>query len=78
MNDTTRLIALVGFLALVAPAFLFALRDRRAAVRNGLIWLLIAAVIAAAAAVGVVTLFGDIGTAARMTTPMWVGVGREP
>ncbi len=48
MNDTTRLIALVGFLVLIAPAFLYAVRNKRAAVRNGLIWALIAAVIAAA------------------------------
>ncbi len=47
MNDTTRLIALIGFMVLVAPAFLYALRDKRAAVRNGLIWLLIAVSLAA-------------------------------
>ena len=47
MNDTTRLIALVGFLVLVAPAFLYAIRDRRAAVRNALIWVLVVAVVAA-------------------------------
>ncbi len=48
MNDTTRLVALIGFLVLVAPAFLYALRNRRAAVRNGLIWLIVVVVIAAA------------------------------
>ncbi len=47
MNDTTRLIALVGFLILVAPAFMYAIRDRRAAVRNAMIWGLIVAVVAA-------------------------------
>ena len=47
MHDTARIIALVGFLVLLAPAFLYAVRDRRAAVRNALIWGIVVAVVAA-------------------------------
>ena len=48
MSDTTRIVALIGFLVLVAPAILYAMRNRRAAARNGLIWLIVVAVLSAA------------------------------
>jgi hypothetical protein len=39
--DIARLIALIGALALAAPAAFFILRDRIAALRNAVIWIAI-------------------------------------